>query len=153
MIPVNPRHDLEAKGPWFELRQRQQMTTLAEGGLSRRDRATYDEAAARWSLKIRPIEVPPDQQHQPAPSDEQLAQHNTATPGKTHSRKARESSASAEDTRRGREKNIHTHDLTTSYTVQCPDCTRTHVCTVQYFAPIIRSHSLCIESSRKGHVK
>ena len=68
------RTDPEADGPWFELRQRQQTTTLAEGGLSGRVRATYDEAAARWSLKIRPIEVPPDRQHHPAPSDEQLAQ-------------------------------------------------------------------------------
>ncbi len=78
--PKTPRRDPEADGPWFELHQRQQTTTLEEGGLSGRVRATYYEAAARWSLKIRPIEVTPDQQHHPAPSDEQLAQHNTQLP-------------------------------------------------------------------------
>ncbi len=63
--------------------------------------ATYDEAAARWSIKIRRIEVSLDWQHHPAPSDEQLAKQKPLPQRSSHSRKAGRVKCSAEDTRRG----------------------------------------------------
>ncbi len=48
------RHDSEADGDSGLNYEQQQMTTLAEG-LSRKDQATYDETAAKWSLKTTPI--------------------------------------------------------------------------------------------------